>query len=201
MSDRLKRRTLDAILIVVAFTAAGALAGLVWKGLWHAPAGVAFEQQWYLQPESYADEFSGTGTYVLIAGAVGLLTALVVAFVHERDEVTTVVAVLVGSALAAWVMYLVGHRLGPDDPRILAQAAADYASLPADLRVHGGEHAIPGLEGVPGWHGRIPGPPFLAWPIGAMAGLALVYFFFVGRGTHGPSQPPMWQPPAVHPDR
>lgn len=196
MPDRLKRLALDAILIMVAFTAAGALSGLVWKGLWDAPEGIAYEHEWYLQPQSYAAEFSGTGTYVAIATLVALVTSIVIAFVLERDEVVTLCAVLVGSALAAWVMYSVGHRLGPPDPAVLARTAEDYAPIPADLRVHGGDHTIDLLEGVPWWHGRLPGSPYLAWPVGAMAGLAIVYFFFVGRGSHAAREQPMWHPPA-----
>jgi len=184
----LLRSALDVLLVVVGCAAAAALAGLIWKSVWHAPPGTAYEHQWYLQPEAYADDFSGTGLYVLIAFAFGLVVSVLAGFVREHNELATLMGVLLGSALAAWLMYAVGHRLGPPDPRILAQTAADFDPLPADLRVYGGHHVVAWLDWIPGWRGRLPGAPFLAWPIGAAVGLGGVYFFFPGRGSHAPAQ-------------
>jgi len=183
----LLRSALDVLLVVLGCVAAAALAGVVWESVWHASPGVAFDHKWYLQPEAYADDFRGTGLYVLIAFGFGLAVSVLAAFARERNELATLFGVLLGSALAAWVMYAVGHRLGPPDPRILAQAAADYDPLPSDLRVQGGHHVVAWLEWIPGWRGRLPGAPFLAWPIGAVVGLSAVYFLFPGRGSHTPA--------------
>jgi len=180
----LRRRLLDAILVVVGSVAVAACAGLVWKSLWDAPQGYVMKHQWFLEYESYTDEFSATGLYVLVAFAAGLMVALVAAFVVERDEIVTLVALLVGAALAAWVMYAVGHRLGPPDPRVLALGLDDGELLPASLGVDGGHHAIGSLKDVPGWHGRLPGAPYLAWPLGTALGAGFVYFLFPGRGSH-----------------
>ena len=57
------------------------------------------------------------------------------------------------SALAAWLMSTVGHRLGPADPVAAAAAAEDFTRIPQDLRVSG-------LS------------PFLALPFGSILGLA-----------------------------
>lgn len=185
----LRRLLLDAILVVVGSVAVAACAGLVWKSLWEAPQGSVWNHQWVLDYESYTDEFSGTGLYVLVAFTAGLLVSLVAAFALERDELVTLAALLVGAALAAWVMYAVGHRLGPPDPRLLALTLSDGDTLPADLTVQGGHHVLGSLEWVPRWHGRLPGAPYLAWPLGTALGVGFVYFLFPGRGSHANPSP------------
>jgi len=189
-----RRLVLDAILIVVGSVAVAACAGLVWKSLWHAPQGFVRTHEWVLEYESYTTEFSGTGLYVLVAFTAGLFVALVAAFALERDELVTLAALLVGAALAAWVMYAVGHRLGPPDPRVLALTRADGDTLPADLTVQGGHHVLESLRWVPKWQGRLPGAPFLAWPLGTALGVGFVYFLFPGRGSHA-NPAPEWSPP------
>jgi hypothetical protein len=180
-----RRTGLDFVVVVVALAAAGAFCGLVWESLWHAPQGLAFEKVWYLEPEGMPLDFSATGLYVLVAAIAGLLVSVVVALVMERDELVTLVGVLVGSAMAAWLMYAVGHRLGPPDPRVLAMSAADYDPLPSDLRIeaHGPTMSIGAL------HLTLPTAPFLAFPLGAVLGLALVYFVFGRRGSNAPASP------------
>lgn len=190
----LRRRMLDAILVVVGSVAVGACAGLVWKSLWDAPQGYVLEHRWVLEYESYTTEFSGTGLYVLVAFTAGLVVALVAAFAIERDELVTLAALLAGAALAAWVMYAVGHRLGPPDPQVLALTRGDGDPLPADLTVQGGRHVLESLEWVPRWHGRLPGAPYLAWPLGTTLGVGFVYFLFPGRGSHA-NPVPEWSPP------
>jgi hypothetical protein len=164
------RAVRDVVVVLVAFAVAGAVCGLLWESLWDAPPGVAYKHEWYLKPEGLPDDFSGTGLYVLVALVGGLVVAAVVALALGRNELITMVAVLVGAALAAWVMYVVGHRLGPPDPRKLAETADDLAPLPSDLRVHGKA-------------------AFLAFPVGAVAGLALVYFLFTRRSAPSPDHP------------
>ena len=165
-----KRSLLDVVVVVVAFAAAGTICGLIWKSSWHAQPGVAFEHKWYLEPEGMPDDFSGTGIYVIVALIGGLVVATVLALVIEHDEIVTLGGVVVGSVLAAWLMYAVGHRLGPPDPRVLAASAQDYDPLPSDLRVHGPAS-------------------FMAFPLGAAIGLGLVYFLFGRRGTNAPTRP------------
>jgi len=180
----LPRGILDFTVVVVAFVVAGGLSGLLWKTLWHAPQGVAFEKKWYVQPEGLPHEFTATGIYVIVAVSAGLLVAVVMALLVERNELVTLAGVLAGSGLAAWSMYAVGHRLGPDNPRILAQGAVDYAPLPSDLRIagHGPTLSIDSL------HLHFPGAPFLAFPLGAVVGLALIYFLLSRRGSNAMSQ-------------
>lgn len=174
-----RHELLDALVVVVAFAVTGAFGGLVWRSLWHAPSGVVLKHQWYLRPEQLGDDFSATGLFVLVSLGASLLTATVVALVVERNELVTLAAALAGAALASWVMYAVGHRLGPADPQVLAAGAKNWTPLPADLRVAGGSHSV-------GWV-PLPSAPFLAFPFGTAVSLLVVYLGFSWRGSHAPA--------------
>ena len=180
---RLRSAVRDLAVVVVAFLVAGALSGVLWKSLWHAPPGVAYHHRWYLQTEGLPRDFSGTGLFVVVSLAVGLVVAAVLALVVERDELVTGAGVLVGSALASWTMYVVGHRLGPPDPHALAAHAQDLDPIPSDLVIAGHGWTVHAL-GVH-WH-LLPASPFLAFPLGAVIGLSLVYFVFTRRGSNAP---------------
>ena len=98
--------------MLVTFAVAGALGALLWHWWW-APArtGFVFETETYFGPEH---EFRSTGTYVVVSAALGFLLGLVLTYVRDRDEVVTLVALVVGGALAALLMAGIGHLLGPD---------------------------------------------------------------------------------------
>jgi hypothetical protein len=127
----------QAVVIVVVLAAVGAVAGVVWEWVWHAPTGVAVDHHWVQDEGGLRGNFSGTGTYVLVATVAGLLSGLVIGLVLDRSELVTLVAVLVGSLLAGWIMYHVGVALGPDDPHRLAAHADDLTELPGQLSVSG----------------------------------------------------------------
>ena len=157
------RAALQAVVIVAAFAVVGVLAGLLWEAWWTPPHMVVQQHQVY-----YADEgairgaFSGTALYAIVAAVAGLLTALAACLVYRSRELVTLVAVLVGSALAAWLMWTVGEARGPADPHTLAAAAANGTQVLGALHV---SHRS----------------PFLAWPMSAVVAVALVFFSLPGR--------------------
>ncbi len=147
----------------------GVVAGLVWEWLWTPPTGVVVGQRWFLDEQGLRDDFSGTGSYVAVALLVGLLVGAAIAVRLDHAELVTLAAVVVGSGLAAWVMYRVGVMAGPPDPAPLAETVKDGTALPARLRVGG-------------WS------PFVAFPGGALLGLLMVYFGLARRQrTHAPA--------------
>ena len=154
-----------------AFAAAGALSGWIWYSVWTPPRGVVIDQTWYLDPveAGLRAEFPGTGWYVVVALPAGLLVGAVCAYLLDRSELATLVAVAAGSALAAWVMLQVGLHLSPPDPHTLAKTAENGTELPGDLHVS-----------------RL--PPKLSYPVGALLGLALVYLLTSRRGSR--DEPP-----------
>ena len=156
---------LQMALTIGAFAGAGAASGWIWFRLWTPPQGVVVEQQWFPNPAEAGlrGDFPGTGWYVVVALAGGLLLGAVCAYLLDRSELATLVAVVVGSALAAWLMLEVGTHLSPPDPDSLARTAEDGTELPGHLDVS-----------------RL--PPKLSYPAGALLGLALVYLLTSRRG-------------------
>ncbi len=146
----------QAVVVVGLLSLAGVVAGLVWEWIWTPPSGVVVDQRWFLDEQGLPHDFSGTGSYVAVAAVAGLLVGAAVALLFARSELVTLAAVLVGAALAGWVMYRVGVLAGPPDPRGLASSLEDGTPLPARLRVAGQS-------------------PFVAFPSGALVGLLVVY--------------------------
>lgn len=154
----------QAALVVLLLAVAGAAAGWVWHRLWApAPPGVAVDGRWIpLPPAGSAAQFQGTGWFVVVALVTGLLVGVVVALLLSREELVSLAAVVVGSALATWVMFRVGVALAPPDPAPVAATAEDGTRLLGTLGVSGRS-------------------PFAALPLGALVGLALTYV-----GVHRP---------------
>lgn len=155
-----------AAVVLVLFAVAGALAGVLWEWLWTPPTGVVLDREFLLDGEGLRSAFSGTALYVLVAAVAGLLLGVGVAVLTDDSELVTLAAVLVGSVLAAWLMYVVGTALGPPDPGPLADRAQDMTRLPDDLQVSG-------------WS------PFVAFPSGALVGVTVVFVGLAGRRGPG----------------
>ena len=161
MPDRLTAATLrpsvrQVAVSVTLLVLAGALAGVVWVWLWTPPTGVVVDHRWVQDESGLRGDFSATGSYVAVAAVTGLLVAVLIGVLFDRAEIVTLLAVLVGSALAGWVMYHVGLALSPADPRSLADSVKDGTRLP-------GRPVVSGIS------------PFQAFPGGAMLGLVIVY--------------------------
>ena len=169
MTRRFVVPVVQASVIVAVFAAVGAVAGVVWEALWSPPSGVVFRGSWFLEPAGPDHGFAGTGWYVVVALVAGWVTAFALGWFWPRRELTSLVAFAIGSMLAGWVMFMVGHALGPPDPRILAAGEADYTTLPSDLRVAGAD-----ADPVPF---TFDSSAFAAFPTGAM--LASVYVFLL----------------------
>jgi hypothetical protein len=196
----MSRSLLVRVLVVLAtFAVVGAIAGVVWEWLWTPPLGIVYRGQWILEPSGPDYAFSGTGWYVVVALAAGLLTALALGWVLVSGEITTLVAAVVGSVLAGWLMFTVGHSLGPPDPRPLAAAKDDLERLPSDLRVAVKD---PGSSGLLARTGGSDGggdsahatysmtsSASLSFPLGTTVGLALVWFTTGGRRVRRVEEP------------
>lgn len=147
----------QALLAVVLLAAVGVVAGVVWEWLWTPPTGVVVDHRWTAVDEaSLRGQFTATGWYVVVGGVAGLVGGALAALLLDRAPLVTLAGVVVGSALGAWLMYLVGRALGPGDPVAAARAAKEGAHLPAALTVSGAS-------------------PFIALPTGALVALSLVF--------------------------
>jgi hypothetical protein len=150
----------DIGVVLLSFAVAGALGALVWHWWWTpAPTGFVFEGDAYFGPDL---EFRSTGTYVVVSAALGLLLGVVLTYLLDRDEVVTLVALVVGGLLGAAVLALVGHLLGPESAAEVARGAADGDAVKADLRVQ-------------------PGAAYLIFPVASLVGSLVVLLTFPSR--------------------
>jgi hypothetical protein len=157
----------QAVAIVLLLAAVGALAGVVWEWVWHAPTGIVVNHHWVQDEDGLRGSFSGTGTYVIVATLAGLPSGLAIGLLLDRSPLVTLVAVAVGSLLAGWVMLHVGVALGPDDPHQLAAGAKDMTELPARLAVSGAS-------------------PWRVFPASALIGLLVAFLGFSPRRASHP---------------
>lgn len=161
-----RRLLLRLGLVLAAFLAVGAVAGVVWERLWSPPTGLVVDNVWYLDAPGVQDDFSGTGLYVLVALTTGALLGLATALTTRAHELATLAVVAAGSVTAAWLMLLTGTALGPPDPRPLAEGTEDYTEIPSDLRVVGAA-------------------PYVALPAGALTTVAVCFIGLTGSRRAG----------------
>jgi hypothetical protein len=157
MSRRLTGGPLRRVAGVTALcVVAGALAGVAWELAWTPPQGIALDGSFALTSAGLPDAFDGTALYAVLATATGLLLGVGVTLRSDGAELVTLLALAVGSLVAAPVMALVGSTLGPPDPDEAARDLPDYTLVQQALRV----------EGV---------GAYLALPSGALLGAGGVY--------------------------
>ena len=163
------------VLVLLAYAVLGAVAGVVWEWVWTPPGQVIVQH--HVLYDSYASlrrVFSGTGLYVLVAAVASALLTLVVTVLVRGRELLVLAMVVLGSAIAAAVMWRVGTQLGPGDPAGVAAHTAGRTTVAGNLTVAGKS-------------------PFLIWPMVSLFVLALVYFAWPASfapGDHGRSRPP-----------
>lgn len=165
--------TLAAAALVLA--ALAGVGGVLWERLWTPPLGIVYQGQWFLEPAGPDHSFTATGWYVVVGLVVGVVPAAALGWWCRGHEWWLLGGLVVGCLLGGWLMYVVGHALGPSDPSVTARTAEDFTTLPAELTV-----ARTG---------------YLAIPVGAMLGLGLVTLLTQGRGTPAPPPTPTWGSP------
>ena len=150
--------------MVLVFLVAGAALGWVWERWWEPSTGTVFRKEWFpvdaegrYDLDALRNEFAGTAQYVVLALGGGVVLGALSSLALLGRELLALLVVLVASVLAAVVMWQVGAVLGPADPQELARTAGRGASLPSDL-------SLDSLGAL------------VAWPLGALVGLAGVYF-------------------------
>lgn len=164
-------RLLEPLFVLLAFAAAGAVAGWFWERWWTPITGVVVDGTWIPGYRPRGEEFvfdfpslegffDGTAQYVVLGLVGGLLLGILCGLLGRHSELVMLAAALLGSALAGFVAYRLGTSLGPVDPTTLESSLPDGSVLPADL-------SVPGAS------------PFVAWPLGALVGLGGVYLLTV----------------------
>lgn len=168
---------LEPLVVVALFAGAGAAAGWLWERWWNPIGGVVVDGTWVAGYRPVGDTFvfdfpslkgffDSTAEYVVIGVVAGLVLGVLCSLLGRRSEIVMLAAVVIGAALAGFVAYRLGTHLGPVDPATLEADAADGTALPSSLTISGAS-------------------PFVAWPLGALLGLALTYLLTVGRVGDG----------------
>lgn len=164
-----RRHRWQAPVVVALFVVAGLALGLVWEHLWSPTEGLVVRKQWFVVDEDLRydldglrNQFTGTALFVSLGLGGGVVLGLLSALLLAREEIRTLVAVLVGSSLGSVLMWQVGTRLGPADPDLLARTAPRGTVLPDDLEL--------GSWGA-----------LVAMPLGALVALAVVFFLLPAR--------------------
>ncbi|WP_093763295.1 DUF2567 domain-containing protein [Streptomyces sp. BpilaLS-43] len=163
----LVRAAVTALLL----TAAGLLLGLLW--LWLAPRVplVSDDTAVYLKDSEGEEAIGADGTFVLLALAFGLVSAVAVFLLRRRGGIPLVVGLALGGLLGSLLAWGVGTWLGPTSDVVAhAKEAGKGVTFDAPLELHAVGAAV------------------LAWPIAAMIVHLLLTWVF------GPRDPePEWE--------
>ena len=158
----------EVALIVVLLAALGVLGGVVWDLVVTPAEFTKLANGGALNEAELGQQFGADGWYVVIALVAGVLAGALLTWWRSRDALRTCGALLLGAAVAAAVMAVVGHLLGPGDPRPALQAARVGAHVPESLDVgEGSSHSVWGYLAD-----RI--VIYLCWPLGVLAGSLVV---------------------------
>ncbi len=162
--------------VVLAAGGLGALGGWLWYQWWGPPNSgeiydtSAWGPRWFdLTDQGLAHQFDGPAQYTVIALGFGALLGILAAVLGRRQAVAAMIALVVGSALAAYVSWLVGTTLSPPDPQKYATAENVCQEEPC-------KQYLAAIE-VSGW------TPFLCWPLAALGAFSVTIVVMSWFGT------------------
>ena len=145
----------DVLAVLGALLLLGVVCGVLWWLLADPAEYTKTADGGVMSENQLGEQFGADGMYVVIAVVAGLVGGLALTWWRGRDPVLTSLLLVVGSGVAAGVMFLVGHQLGPGDPGAALKAAAVGAHVPERLDVHV-------------W------TVYLSWPVAVLAGALVV---------------------------
>jgi hypothetical protein len=145
----------DVLVVLGSLLLLGVLCGVLWWWLVDPAAYTKTARGGVMSENQLGRQFTSDGMYVVIAVLSGLVAGLALCWWRDRDSLLTSLLLVIGSCLAATVMFLVGRQLGPGDPGAALRAAQVGGHVPERLDVHV-------------W------TVYLAWPVGVLAGALVV---------------------------
>lgn len=157
--DRVPADRRDAAIIIVTFLLLGVLGGVLWSLVVSPAEFTKLADGGSMGEDELSKKFGADGWFVLIGTAAGVLAGLALSWWRSRDALLTSALLVAGSAVAAAVMALVGHLLGPGSTQAALAAVQVGAQVPERLDV---DTFI----------------VYLAWPVGVLAG---TLFVLLGR--------------------
>jgi len=153
----------DAVVVLGVLLVLGLVAGLLWPQLVDPVRFVRTANGISSDEVQLAHQFDDEGWYVVVAVVAGALAGAVLTAWRSRDPLATLVLLLVGASLAAWVMTKVGEAVGPPAVTSVLRDAEVGATAPGPVEVRT-------------W------AAYLVWPISALFGSTVV--LWARRGSH-----------------
>ena len=161
--------------VAAAGAALGALGGWLWYQWWGpANTGAIYDTvdgpKWYdLTDQGLAHQFDGPAQYALVGLLLGIVLGVLGYVLGRRHALAALAGLIVGTALAASVSYLVGTQLSPPDPQQFATAANVCTEQPCK--------EYPAAIETSGW------TPFLCWPLGALGAFSIAVVLMSWLGS------------------
>jgi len=141
----------DALIVAVWFTVAGIVGALVWWQVTTLPKVTKSGNGAVIAPAELVKQVGIDGWFFVIAAVGGLFSGAVLLAWRRRNPLLTLVMVVLGGALASWLMIHLGLILGPEKEVTALSAVPEGGEVSMQLKLH-----APGMAGV--------------WSIGAALG-------------------------------
>ena len=126
----------DLVAVLGTYVALGVLGAVLWWALCDPATFTVTRDGGVTMGEAQlAKRFDPDAWYAVIGFVLGLVSGAGVTWWRSRDPLLTCALLVVGSAVAAAVMAVLGGWLGPADPQTLAATAGPGAELVAPLSV------------------------------------------------------------------
>lgn len=126
----------DVVAVLGTYVVLGVVGAVLWWALCDPATFTVTDDGGIAMGEvELAKRFDPDAWYAVIAAVLGLVSGTVLTWWRSRDHLLTSGLLLVGSAVAAALMAVLGGWLGPADPRTLAATAEPGAQLSAALTV------------------------------------------------------------------
>jgi hypothetical protein len=145
----------DVGVVMGAFLVAGLVVGLLWPQVVEPVTVSRSEVGLQTGEVALAHRFAHDAWYSVLGGGAALLLGVVLTLRRRAHEIATLVAIVLGALLAAWVASMVGTATGPE--------AAEVVLADADMGATAPDHVVVTASAS-----------YLAWPLAAVLGAVLV---------------------------
>lgn len=139
----LRPALLDAGVVALWFALAGALGAFVWSLVTTLPEVTRSGTSGTLAPEQLVQQVGIDGWFFVVALVGGLTSGLVLLAWRNRDPVLTVVLVVLGAAMASWLMLQLGRLLGPEKELTALRSVPEGGQVSVQLQL-----SAPGMAWV-----------------------------------------------------
>jgi hypothetical protein len=125
----------DITVVIGWFVLLGVLSGVLWWVLVSPAEFTKLPSGGSMGEVELGRRFNADGWYVVIAAVFGLASGLALTWWRSRDPLLTSLLLILGSAVAAALMMVTGHLLGPGPTRAALASAKVGARVPERLDV------------------------------------------------------------------